>query len=138
MKHKQIEAISDAVAIAPFSSAATIRHNLLMLPKKGCIIGTDKFRSIDYHARMARVRLTTEQLSGFETEDTYSSYLRFAERFSFRRLADQHNDPLHDLHFDLYGPVVIGYDVKAHCNLLYLSILSPWFLLNIFRSYATG
>ena len=138
LKHKQIEAISDAIAIAPFSSAATIRRNLLMLPKEGCSIGTNKLRSIDYHARMARVRLTTEQLSGFEIEDTYGSYLRYAERFSFRRLADQHNDPLHDFHFDLYDPVVIGYDVKAHRNLLYLSISSPWFLMNIFRSYATG
>ena len=138
LKHKQIEAISDAIAIAPFSSAATIRRNLLMLPKEGCSIGTDKLRSIDYHARMARVRLTSDQLSGFEIEDTYGSYLRFAEQFSFRRLADQHNDPLHEFHFDLYGPVVIGYDVKAHRNLLYLSISSIWFLLNIFRSYATG
>ena len=101
LKHKQIEAISDAIAIAPFSSAATIRRNLLMLPKEGCSIGTDKLRSIDYHARMARVRLTSDQLSGFEIEDTYGSYLRFAEQFSFRRLADQHNDPLHEFHFDL-------------------------------------
>ncbi len=137
MKHKQIETISDAIAIAPFSSAATIRH-LLMVPKKGCSIGTDKLRSIDYHARMARVRLTTEQLSGFEIEYMYSSYLRYAERFSFRRLADQHNYPLHDFHFDLNDPVVIGYDVNTHCNLLYLNISFPWFLLNIFLSYATG
>ncbi len=123
LNHKQIEAVSDAVTVAPFSSAATLRRNLLMLPKEGCAIGTDNLRSIDYHARRARVRLTTEQLSGFEIED--GAYLRFAERFSFIRFTDQHNDPLHDFHFDLFEPVVIGYDVKAHRNLLYLNISSP-------------
>ncbi len=108
LNHKQIKAVSDAVVIAPNTSAAIIRYNLLNIPKKGCIIGGDKLCSVQYHVRVARIRLTTELLNGFAIDDSFGSYKQFAEMLNFKRLVDQHNDPLCDFHFGLFEPVVIG------------------------------
>ncbi len=55
----------------------------------------------------------------------------------FANLLEQHNDEKLAFHFDLFEPFVIGRDLNAKDDIVYLKF-SMWHLLNFLRNIATG
>ena len=140
LKYQQIVAVVDAVRTAPSLSAAELRRNLQMSgpDSPGKKIAPGLLRSIQNRVRTARVQLTTDQLAGYAINDSFGSLTKFAKRLDVRALIDQHNDPEHDFHFDLFSPIILGADIKAQRDLVYLQVSSPWFIFNVFRSMMAG
>ena len=56
----------------------------------------------------------------------------------FKTLLQQHNDEASDFHFKLFEPFVIGRDLKAKDDIVYLNFSSIWHLLNFLRNIAAG
>ena len=138
LKHNQIVALKKAVTIAPNQSACHIRRNLQRADDDGSKINTNMIRSVRHRVKVERVRLTTDLLSGCAIDDSFGALTKFGRRLDYRRLIDQHNDKEHEFHFNLFEPIVIGMDIQPHRDVVHLNVTSPWFLMNVFRSYESG
>ena len=70
-------------------------------------------------------------------DDSFGALTRYSEMKLFKTLLQQHNDEASDFHFKLFEPFVIGRDLKAKDDIVYLNFSSSWHLLNFLRNMTT-
>ncbi len=134
---KQIEAIQTGVRMAPSQSARTLRRNLTNFSAEQQIDPL-KLRHMRRKVAKFRADLTIEQLSNYKIDDSFGSLVRYSEAKWFQRLIDMHNDEGSPFHFNLFEPFVIGRDLKAKDDIVYLNFSSIWHLCNFLRNLAAG
>ncbi len=65
--------------------------------------------------------MTTEQLDEFKIDDSYGSLVRYAEGKWFMTRYLQHLDSGVDFHFGMFDVFVIGKDLNAAEDIVYLN-----------------
>ena len=80
-----------------------------------------------------RAKLTLEQLNTVKIDDSFGSLVCYAETKWFPTLFEKHNDRGSD-HLDMYDVFVIGKDINATEDIVYLNFSSLWHLCNILRN----
>ena len=95
-------------------------------------------RCIKRQVTKIRAELTLEQLDKIKIDDSFGSLSRFAEAKWFTTLFEKHIDPVTDFHLDMYDIFVIGKDLNAQEDIVYLNFSTLWHLCNILRAIATG
>ena len=137
LKLKQIEAIETGVRIAPNQSARQLRRNLVNLsPSKR--VDPKLLRNMKRQVVKVRAELTLEQLDTHKIDDSFGSLVRYADAKWFPTLFANHIDPAADFHLDMYDVFVIGKDINAREDIVYLNFSTLWHLCNILRNIAAG
>jgi hypothetical protein len=134
---KQISAIATGVRMAPAQSARILRRNLKNFGDDEQIDAA-KIRHVRRKVSRFRAVLTIEQLDQHKIDESYGSLVRYSDSKLFANLLDQHNDEKSAFHFDLFEPFVIGRDLNAKDDIVYLNFSSIWHLLNFLRNLAAG
>jgi hypothetical protein len=134
---KQQHAIQTGVRISPGLSARSLRRNLANFsPEKQ--IDPLKIRNVKRKVAKCRADLTLEQLDQCKVDDSFGSLSAFSDAKWFATLIAQHNDKDSDFHFSLFEPFVIGRDLNAADDIVYLNLSSIWHLCNFLRNIAAG
>ncbi len=71
-------------------------------------------------------------------DDSFGSLVCYAETKWFPTLFEKHNARGSDFHLDMYDVFVIGKDINAAEDIVYLNFSSLWHLCNIIRNIAAG
>ncbi len=79
-----------------------------------------------------------EQLDNYKIDESFGSLVRYSDAKLFAKLLEHHNDEKLDFHFDLFEPFVIGRDLNAKDDIVYLNFSSIWHLLNFIRNLTAG
>ena len=137
LKIKHIEAVHNAVSVAPTVAATALRRNLALAGEE-VRIDPKYARCIQRQVRKSRKLLTVAQLLGYEIGSSFGALTEFASNFWINSLNDRHNDDADPFHFDLFRPFVIGKDIKAERDIVHIKFSSPWFICNILRQIAAG
>ena len=137
LKIKHIEAVHNAVSVAPTVAATALRRNLALVGEE-VRIDPKYARCIQRQVRKSRKLLTVAQLLGYEIGSSFGALTEFASNFWINSLIDRHNDDADPFHFDLFRPFVIGKDIKAERDIVHINLSSPWFICNILRQIAAG
>ena len=85
-----------------------------------------------------RAQLTTEQLDEFKIDDSFGSLVRYAEGKWFTNLFHEHLNSENDFHLGMFDVFVIGKDLNAAKDIVYLNFSTLWHLCNILRNIAAG
>ncbi len=85
-----------------------------------------------------RAVLSIQQLDNYNIDESFGSLVRYSDAKLFANLLEQHTDENSDFHFDLFEPFVIGRDLNAKDDIVYLKFSSIWHLLNFLRNLAAG
>jgi hypothetical protein len=101
-------------------------------------IAPDLLRCVQSLMQASRAQLTVKQLQGFDIDSSLGSLAQFAEAKWLRTLLDRNNDPEYDFHFDLNSAFVIGRSINAERDIVHTIVVSPCFLFNILRQFASG
>ena len=137
LKVQQLHAIRTGVRIAPSQSARMLRRNLSNLsPQKR--VNPKLVRSVRRAVQAYRAELTLEQLNDLRIDDSFGSLVRFSDERLFAELLRRHNDEDDPYHFQLFEAFVIGRDINAKDDIVYLNFSSIWHLLNVLRNIAAG
>jgi hypothetical protein len=88
------------------------------------------------HGRQVQSDLTLEQLDNIKIDDSFGSLARFTEAKSFSKLIEEHNNLESHFHFNLFEPFVIGRDLNAQDDIVYITFSTIWHLLNFLRNIA--
>ena len=134
---KQIQAIQTGVRMAPSQSARSLRRNLSNF-SEDVQIDPVKIRHMRRKVAKFRADLTIQQLNNYKIDDSFGSLVRYSDAKLFRNLIDLHNNEESDFHFNLYEPFVIGRDLNARDDIVYLNFSTIWHLCNFLRNIAAG
>jgi hypothetical protein len=137
LKFKHIEALHNAVSVAPTVPATAIRRNLALV-SEDVRIDPKFLRSIQHQVRKSRSVLTVAQLEGYTIGSSFGALSDFVSNFWINSLITRHNDEFDSFHFDLFRPFVIGHDIKPERDIVHINITSPWFMCNVLRQIASG
>ena len=137
LKVQQLEAIHLGVRISPNQSARQLRRNLVNLsPEKR--VDPKLLRNMKRQVVKVRAQLTTEQLDEFKIDDSFGSLVRYAEGKWFTTLFHDHLDSENEFHLGMFDVFVIGKDLNAAEDIVYLNFSTLWHLCNILRNIAAG
>ena len=137
LKLKQMEAIHTGVRVAPNQSARQLRRHLVNLsPSKR--VDPKLLRNMKNLVHKFRAELTLEQLDKIKIDDSFGSLVRFAEAKWFTTLFAMHVDPASDFHLDMFDVFVIGKDINAMDDIVYINFSTLWHLCNILRNIMAG
>ena len=137
LKFKQMEAIEMGVRVCPQQSARQLRRHLKNLSPENQI-DPKLLRNMKRQVVKVRSQLTTEQLDQFKIDDSFGSLVRYAEGKWFTTLYSQHLDSGNDFHLGMFDVFVIGKDLNATEDIVYLNVSTMWHLCNILRNIAAG
>ena len=137
LKWKQIEAISTGVRVSPNQSARQLRRNLVNLsPDKR--VAPNLLRNMKYRVFKVKAELTMQQLDAIKIDDSFGSLQSYATAKWFPTLLSDHLDASTGFHFSMFDVFVIGRDINAREDIVYLNQSTIWHLCNFLRNIAAG
>ena len=84
------------------------------------------------------LRVTKQQVDGFELDDSFGSLTEFSDSKLFSTLLRKHNDPEDSYHLRLFEFLVLGSQITAEHDLVRFTFRSVWMICNAFPRSAAS
>ena len=133
---RQVNAIADAVRVAPNQAASSIRRNLGNFNSPTKEVVPSLLPAVRRLVKRERDDLTRVHLAGIEVDGSYGSLSQLCRAIDFRTLVARHNEPSDDFHADLFQTVCIGHDIDGGSNVIFIALTNIWMLCEILAQHS--